>query len=66
MNIEVEVSAKDLGDQLYWQDEDELVETIQRLDLRWGDIDFTKRLIYMLADSLRNEGLSVVVQITEE
>lgn len=65
MDLQIQLTPEDLGDQLYWQEEDELIRMIKRLDTRWGEVSFTKRLIHMLADQLREEGLTVGIEILE-
>lgn len=68
MEISVAASVPDyeLVDNLFYEDPDDVISLITDIDLRWGDTDFTVKLINKLVESLRREGMTVQFSILED
>lgn len=65
MEISTSISPKDLADQIYWEDEEDVLTLIKRIDRRWGECDFTVKLLQHFAQALRDEGFTVNLEIKE-
>lgn len=59
------VTDHELVDNLFYEDPDDVIKLITDIDLRWGETDFTVKLIGKLVDSLRREGMTVQFSILE-
>jgi hypothetical protein len=66
MDLEFSISPKDLADQLYWAEEEEVIELVKRISTRWDDNNLDLELIKFFANELRRNGFTVNLQITQE
>lgn len=64
-SVAARITGEELIDEMYYQETDEVIRWILNMDLRWGDTDFTIRLIEGLVESLKREGLDVKFRIKE-
>lgn len=65
MDFDVSISVEDLADQIYWNDEREILELVKRIDKRVADCTFSLDLLNHLADALRGEGYTINLEIKE-
>jgi hypothetical protein len=65
MDFDIRIPVADLADQIYWNDEEDVIELIKRIDKRWAECDFTVRLLNHFADALRGEGYTINLEIKE-
>lgn len=65
-SVAATIADHELVDNLYYEDPDDVIKLITDIDLRWGETDFTVKLVGKLVDSLRREGMTVQFSILED
>lgn len=65
LDLEFQVSVKDMANQLYWQNDQDVIELIKAVDRRMADCSFTVELLEYFADALRGEGYTINLNVTE-
>ena len=58
-SIQATITEESLVEELYYEYEDNVIDFIKKVDIRFADTDFTIRLIQELVDSLKREGVPV-------
>jgi hypothetical protein len=63
--IPASITSEDLVEEMYYEDQAEVLDFIKALDRRWGECEFTLNVLNHFADALRREGYTINLEIKE-